>query len=130
MVPSLPLLSCESSVSVKKTLTEEKKMQTTQWEEFLSLAFRIQPTFDNGGFAARLKTFIIDEFFTWLNDNDDRAEWYNAESKTTATEIEVTVNHRCGTTCKKLSVLSFDAFRNRLVTKTERFITGHGSNCS
>ena len=27
MVPSLPLLSCESSVSVKKTLTEKKNKQ-------------------------------------------------------------------------------------------------------
>ena len=47
MVSSLPLLSCESSVSVKKILIEKKKQKKTRVKNFAAAATRFYCVLDH-----------------------------------------------------------------------------------
>ena len=68
----------------------------------------------DGGYAATLKTLINQEFFNWLDDEDNVEKWYGAESHITASEKRILITKWAGNAYHKLNRPSYDKFRWRL----------------
>ena len=81
----------------------------------------------DGGYAATLKTLINQEFFNWLDDEDNVEKWYGAESHFTASEKCILITKWAGNGYHQLNRPSYDKFRWRLFEKTGCLITADGS---
>jgi hypothetical protein len=81
----------------------------------------------DGGYASTLKALIRQEFFNWLDDDENIEKWYGAESHITASEKRILITHWVGNAYRKLTSQKYDAFRWRMFEKTGCLITADGS---
>ena len=81
----------------------------------------------DGGYAATLKTLINQEFFNWLDDEDNVVKWYGAESHITASEQCILITKWAGNAYHQLNRPSYEKFWWRLFEKTGCLITVDGS---
>ena len=81
----------------------------------------------DGGYAATLKTLIKQEFFNWLDDEDNVEKWYGAESHITASEKCILIMKWASNADCQLNRPSYDKSRWRLFEKTGCLITAVGS---
>ena len=56
----------------------------------------------DGGFASTLKALIRNEFFNWL-DGDENMKWYGEDSLITASEKRIFVTHWVGIAYRRLT---------------------------
>ena len=70
---------------------------------------------------------IKQEFFNWLDDEDNVEKWYGAESHITASEKRILITKWAGNAYRQLNRPSYDKFRRRLFEKTGCLITADGS---
>ena len=54
----------------------------------------------DGGYPATLKEFVKHQLFAWLDDDENCEKWYGADSKITASEKGILINHWCGNAYK------------------------------
>ena len=68
----------------------------------------------DGGYASTLNTLINQDFFNWLDDEDNVEKWYGAESHITASEKRILITKWAGNAYHQLNRPSYDKFRWRL----------------
>ena len=73
-----------------------------------------------------MKALVKQEFFKWLDDEENCEEWYGVDSKITASEQRIRISHWCGNAYRKLTSFKYDDFLRRLFTKTGCLITADG----
>ena len=81
----------------------------------------------DGGYASTLKALIRNEFFNWLDDDENMKKWYGEDSHITASEKGILVTHWVGNAYRKLTSSKYDSFRWRMFEKTGCLITADGS---
>ena len=81
----------------------------------------------DGGYAATLKTLINQEFFNWLDDEDNVGKWYGAESHITASKKGILITKWADNAYRQLNRPSYNKFRWRLFEKKACLITADGS---
>ena len=81
----------------------------------------------DGGYAATLKALIKQQFFDWLDDDENIEKWYDEKSHITASEKRILITHWAGNAYRKLCDSRYDNFRWRLFEKTGSLITADGS---
>ena len=81
----------------------------------------------DGGDAATLKALINQQFFDWLDDDENIEKWCGEKSYITAGEKRIVITHWAGNVYRKLCDCRYDNFRWRLFEKTGCLITADGS---
>ena len=81
----------------------------------------------DGGYAATLKTLINQEFFNWLDDEDNVEKWNGAKYHITASKKCILIMKWGGNANRQLNRPSYDKFWWRLFEKTGCLITADGS---
>ena len=81
----------------------------------------------DGGHAATLKALINQQFFDWLDDDENIQKWYGEKSHITASEKRILVTHWAGNAYRKLCDSRYENFRWRLFEKTGCLSTADGS---
>ena len=81
----------------------------------------------DGRSGLTLKRLINQEFFDWLDDNENLEKWYGANSYTTTDEKRILITNWAGNSYRKLTKPSYDIFRWRLSEKTGCLINADGS---
>ena len=81
----------------------------------------------DGGMGSVLKKLINQEFFAWLDDDDNIDLWYGDKSHITASEKRILITRWVGNAYRKLLSDKYDSFRWRLFEKTGCLITADGS---
>ena len=79
------------------------------------------------GYASTLKALIKNEFFNWLDDDENMKKWYGEDSHITASEKRILVTHWVGNAYRKLKSSKYDSFRWRMFEKTGWLITEDGN---
>ena len=82
----------------------------------------------DGGYGATLKRLVNQEFFNWLDDEENCEKWYGEKSKISASEKRILITHWVAAAYKRLTAPKFDGFRYRLFEKTGCLITADGSD--
>ena len=70
------------------------------------------------GYASTLKALIKNEFFNWLDDDENMKKWYGEDSHITASEKRILATHWVGNAYRKLKSSKYDSFRWRMFEKT------------
>ena len=81
----------------------------------------------DGGYCSTLRRLINQDFFDWLDDDENLGQGYGADSHITTSENRVLIRNWAGNVYRKLTQSSYDGFRLRLFEKTSCLITADGS---
>ena len=81
----------------------------------------------DGGYGATLKALINQQFFDWLEDDENIEKWYGEKSHISASEKRILITHWAGNAYRKLCEPRYDNFRWRLFAKTGCLITADAS---
>ena len=72
----------------------------------------------DGGYAAALKALMNQEFFKWLDDDDENIEvWYRENIRISASDKRILITHWVGNAHRKLASLTYDVSRWQLFEK-------------
>ena len=70
---------------------------------------------------------VINQFFDWLDDDENLEKWYGANSYITTDEKRILITNWAGNSYRRSTKSSYDVFRWRLFEKTGCLINADGS---